>query len=93
MPEINDEIIAGIYREYTEAQHTRAKTEVLVEGVKQIFQKLHRYINDKEKLEERSEVALHELEADLNRYYFHDKDFIERITYEAKAYVLELHEE
>jgi len=82
MPEINDEIIAGIYQEYTDAQHTRAKTEVLVEGVKQIFQKLHRYINDK-----------HELEADLNRYYFHDKDFIERITYEAKAYVLELHEE
>jgi hypothetical protein len=93
MPEINDDIIARVYQEYTDAPHTRAKTEVLVEGVKQIFMKLHRYINDKQKLEERSEVALHELEADMNRYYFHDKNFIERITYEAKAYVLELQEE
>ena len=93
MSEINVDVLARVYSEYSEALHTRSKTEVLVTAVKEILLKLNRYIDDKEKFNERSEVALQELEQDLNRFYFYDKEFIDRLMYEAQAYILEHQEE
>ena len=93
MSEINVDVLARAYSEYSEALHTRSKTEVLVTAVKEILLKLNRYIDDKEKFNERSEVALQELEQDLNRFYFYDKEFIDRLMYEAQAYILEHQEE
>ena len=92
MNEINDDILARIFREYTEAPHTRQKTEVLVRGVKEILFRLPRYLNDSEKYSEKSHIALEELENYLNRFFYQDAEFIERILYEAKAYILELSE-
>ena len=89
MSEINEDVLARVYNEYSEALHTRAKTEVLVTATKEILLKLNRYIDDKEKLKERSEVALQELQQDLNRFYFYDKEFIDRLMYEARAYIIE----
>jgi hypothetical protein len=92
MNEINDEVLAGIFRNYTEAPHTRQKTEVLVRGVKDIFFKLPRYAGDQNKYREKAHIAIEELENLLNRFYYPDKEFIEKLLYEAKAYILE-HEE
>ena len=89
MSEINEDVLARVYNEYSEALHTRAKIGVLVTATKEILLKLNRYIDDKEKFDERSEVALQELQQDLNRFYFYDKEFIERLMYEARAYILE----
>jgi len=90
MAEINDVVLTDVYREYLEALHTRGKTETLYSGIKKIFFKLNRYVNDPPRFKERSEVALLELESLLNRFYFHDKEFIEKLIYEAKAYIIEL---
>jgi hypothetical protein len=90
MPEIHDEVIVEVYRDYQEAPHSRAKTEVLYEGVKSIMFKLNRYTNDSEKFKEKSAIAISELESMLNRFYYNDKDFMEKILYEAKAYMLEI---
>ena len=89
MAEINEDILVRVYTEYTEAPHTRAKTEALVSGAKEILARLNRYIDDKEKFNERSEIALQELQQDLNRFYFYDKEFIDRLMYEARAYIIE----
>jgi|GEM_PF-1559556 len=93
MNEINDDIIAGIYRRYNEAPHSRQKSEVLIEGVKEVFFRLPRYIHDPARYKEKSNVALEEFQNYLNRFFYQDRDFIEKIMYEAKAYVLELSEE
>jgi hypothetical protein len=89
MSEINEDILARVYNEYSEALHTRAKIGVLVSAVKEILVKLNRYVEDQEKFNERSDVALQELEQDLNRFYFYDKEFIDRLMYEARAYIIE----
>jgi hypothetical protein len=90
MNEINDDILARIFREYNEAPHSRQKTEVLIQGVKEIFFKLPRYLAEPEKYREKSVIALEELENYLNRFFYQDTDFIERLLYEAKAFILEL---
>jgi len=90
MPEIHEEIIGEVYRSYQEAPHSRAKTEVLYEGVKSILIKLNRYTYDPEKYREKSAIAISELESRLNRFYYNDKEFVERILYEAKAYIIEI---
>jgi hypothetical protein len=90
MLEIREELIVDIYRSYQNAPHTRAKAEVLYEGVKGILFKLNRYTGDAKKLEERSKTAINELESMLNRFYYADKEFMERLLYEAKAFILEI---
>ena len=90
MPEIHDEIIVGVYSSYQEAPHPRAKTEVLYDGVKNIMYKLNRYTNDPDKFKKKSVIAISELESMLNRFYYHDSKFIDRIIYEAKAYIIEI---
>ena len=90
MPEIHEEIIVEVYRSYQEAPHSRARTEALYEGVKRIMIKLLRYTHDPQKFEEKSATAISELEDMLNRFYYNDTEFIEKILYEAKAYVIEL---
>jgi len=90
MPEIHEEIIGEVYRSYQEAPHSRAKTEALYEGVKSILSKLNRYTHDPEKYREKSAIAISELESRLNRFYYNDNEFVERILYEAKAYIIEI---
>lgn len=90
MPEIHDEVIVEVYRDYQEAPHSRAKAEVLYDGVKKIMFKLNRYANDPGKFKEKSAIAISELESMLNRFYYNDKEFMEKILYEAKAYMLEI---
>ena len=90
MPEIHDEIIGRVYRSYKEAPHSRGKTEALYDGVKNILYKLNRYTTDPEKFKEKSEIAISELQAMLNRFYYHDTEFVDKILYEAKAYIIEI---
>jgi hypothetical protein len=93
MPEIHDEIIVQVYRLYQEAPHPRAKTEALYDGAKNILFKLNRYTNDQGKFKVKSAIAISELESMLNRFYYHDSEFIDRIIYEAKAYIIEISSE
>ena len=90
MPEIHEEVIGEVYRSYQEAPHSRARTEALYEGAKRILSKLLRYTHDAEKFKEKSDTAISELEDMLNRFYYNDNEFIERIVYEAKAYIIEM---
>jgi hypothetical protein len=90
MPEIHEEVISDVYRAYKEAPHSRAQTEALYEGVKRIMYKLKRYSNNPEKFKGKSAIALSELESMLNRFYYNDSEFIEKILFEAKAYLIEM---
>lgn len=89
MAEINEDVIAQVYKAYQEAPHSRGKSEALVEGVQRVLFKLNRYANDQERFKEKSEIALSELENILNRFYYQDTTFIDRIMYEARAFILE----
>ncbi|MBN2322594.1 MAG: hypothetical protein JXQ30_02570 [Spirochaetes bacterium] len=90
MPEIHEEIIGEVYRSFEAAPHSRARDEVLYEGVRRIMFRLNRYKNDPEKLAEKSKTAISELESILNRFYYSDTEFKERLLFEAKAYTIEI---
>jgi len=89
MAEINEDIIAQVYRTYQEAPHSRGKSSALFDGVQRVLYKLNRYVNDKGKFEKKSEIALSELENILNRFYYQDTLFIDKMMYEARAFILE----
>jgi hypothetical protein len=90
---INDDIIAGVYSEYNNSQHDRERTEVLYSGVKRILFRLKRYVKDPVSFKKRSKIAIDELITFLNRFYYHDTQFIDKLIYEARAYIIEISEE
>ena len=53
MPEINNLIVADIYRQYTEARHDRHQREALIDGVERILLRLNRYVQDEERFKSR----------------------------------------
>ena len=91
--ELHDEALNDVYTQYSNAQGTRQKTNVLTEGIRKIFVNINKYLDDKNTFEEKSVLFLSELENLLQRFYYFDTQFIDRITFEAKAYILELAEE
>jgi hypothetical protein len=90
MADIHDEVMTRIYREYKDAFHSSEKSETLEKGVQEILYDLKRYTQNPERFEKESKNLLNLLEDTLDRYYYHDKDFSERLLFEARAYVLEL---
>jgi hypothetical protein len=92
MADIHDEVMTRIYREYKEALHSSQKSDTLEQGVKEILFDLNRYTENPERFEKESKNLLKELKDILDRYYYHDQDFSERLFFEAKAYALELSE-
>ncbi len=92
MPEINEEVVADIYKEYKDARHDRQRTETLYGGVKRILSRLPMYLNDPDRYKEKSDLAVSELTTLLNRFYYNDKLFIDRLIYEARAYIIEIGE-
>lgn len=92
MPEINEDIIADVYRSYRDARFDRLRTEALYEGVKRILLRLHRYSNDQTIFKQHSDIAINELSSYLNRFYHQDTLFIDRLIYEARAYIIEIGE-
>jgi hypothetical protein len=92
MPEIVEDIIAGVYREYADARFDRLRIEALYKGVKKILPKLNRYLQDQKEFKRHSDVAMGELSSYLNRFYHYDTPFIDRLIYEAKAYIIEIGE-
>lgn len=90
MPEIHEELVGEVYRSYENAPHSRARDEVIYEGVKRIMFRLNRYKNDPIRFGQKAKIATFELESMLNRFYFSDTEFRERLLFEAKAYLLEL---
>jgi hypothetical protein len=93
MDAVNDDVIADVYQNYRKAPHSRQKTEALYEGVQTILFRLKRYVYNPAQFKEKSNLALRELENLLNRYYYHDKEFLDGLMYEAKAYVIEIGEQ
>jgi len=91
--ELHDEALNKTYMQYTQALHTQEKTDALYNGVKEILSHLRVYKNDPEKFKEKSEISLNELQNLLDRYYYNDREFQERLMFEAKAYVIELEKE
>jgi hypothetical protein len=90
MPEINNLIVADVYRRYTEARHDRQRREVLSDGVERILLRLKRYVQDEERFREKSTVAIEELMSYVNRFYHYDTRFVDRLIYEARAYLMEI---
>ena len=90
MPEIHEELVGEIKRAYDEAPHSRAKDELIYDGIKRIMFRLNRYTKDPVKFKEKSKTAIFELESLLNRFYYADTEFRERLLFEAKAYILEI---
>ncbi len=91
--ELHDEALNRTYQQYTQALHTQEKTNALYSGVKEILSHLRVYKYDPEKFKEKSQVSLNELQNLLDRYYYNDREFQERLMFEAKAYVIELENE
>jgi hypothetical protein len=92
MADIHDEVMTRIYREYKEALHSSEKSETLEKGVQEILLDLKRYTQNPERFEKESKNLLRVLQDTLDRYYYHDREFSDRLLFEAKAYALELSE-
>ena len=92
MADIHDEVMTRIYREYKEALHSSEKSETLEKGVQEILFDLKRYTQNPERFEKESKILLRVLQDTLDRYYYHDREFSDRLLFEAKAYALELSE-
>ncbi len=92
MPEINEDIIADVYKSYRDARFDRLRTEALYDGVKRILLRLNRYSNDQTIFKQHSDIAINELSSYLNRFYHQDTLFIDRLIYEARAYIIEIGE-
>jgi hypothetical protein len=92
MADIHDEVMTRIYREYKDALHSSEKSETLEKGVQEILYDLKRYTNNPKRYEKESQNLLKVLEDTLDRYYYHDTEFSERLLFEARAYALELSE-
>jgi hypothetical protein len=92
MADIHDEVMTRIYRDYKQALHSSEKSEILEKGVREILIDLKRYTNNPERFEKESKNLLKVLQDTLDRFYYHDRDFSDRLLFEAKAYVLELGE-
>jgi hypothetical protein len=92
MAEINEELVADIYKKYKDARHDRQRTEALYGGAKKILSRLPMYLHDPERYREKSDVAVNELTTLLNRFYYNDTLFIDRLIYEARAYIIEIGE-
>ena len=90
MADIHDEVLTRVYREYAQALHSSEKSEIIEKGVREILLDLKRYANNPAKYEKESENLLRAFQDLLDRYYYHDPEFIEQMLFEAKAYVLEL---
>jgi hypothetical protein len=90
MADIHDELMTRIYRSYKEALHSSEKAETIEKGVREMLLDLKRYTNNPEKFKKESSSLIRTLEDLLDRYYYHDQDFVEQILFEARAYVLEL---
>ncbi len=91
--ELHDEALTDVYREYTKALGTRQKTVILTDGIKNIFLNLNKYLDDRVIFTEKSKLFINALANVLDRFYFHDPVFKNRIMFEAKAYILGLTEE
>ena len=92
MADIHDEVMTRIYRDYKQALHSSEKSETLETGVREILVDLKRYTNNPERFEKESKNLLRVLQDTLDRFYYHDQEFSERLLFEAKAYALELGE-
>jgi len=92
MSDIVEDAIAVVYKEYADARFDRLRREALYEGVKRILRKLNRYLPDERKFKKHSNVAIDELSSYLNRFYHYDTPFIDRLLYEARAYIIEIGE-
>ena len=92
MADIHDEVMTRIYREYKEALHSSEKSDTLEKGVQEILFDLKRYTQNPERYEKESKNLLRVLQDTLDRYYYHDREFSDRLLFEAKAYALELSE-
>ena len=90
MSVINEDVIANVYNEYRNASYNRERTEVLYSGVKRILSRLKRDVQDPMLFKKRSDLALDELTTLLNRFYYHDTQFIDRLIYEVRAYIIEI---
>ena len=90
MADIHDEVMTRIYREYKEALHSSEKSDTLEKGVQEILFDLKRYAQNPKRFEKESKNLLRVLQDTLERYYYHDKEFSDRLLFEAKAYALEL---
>jgi hypothetical protein len=92
MADIHDEVITRIYREYKQSLHSSEKSDTLEKGVREILLDLKRYTNNPARFEKESKNLLRELQDTLDRYYYHDREFSDKLLFEAKAYALELSE-
>ena len=93
MADIHDEVLTRVYREYKQALHSSEKSETIERGVREILLDLKRYANNPTRYREESENLLRAFQDLLDRYYFHDPEFVEQMVFEARAYVLELRQE
>jgi hypothetical protein len=92
MADIHDEVLTRVYREFKQALHSSEKSDALEKGVREILLDLKRYTNDPGRYAKESENLIRALQDLLDRYYFHDPEFTDRLLFEARAYVLELSE-
>jgi hypothetical protein len=88
--DIHDEVMTRIYREYKQALHSSEKSDTIEKGVREVLLDLKRYTNNPERFKKESQILLKALQDNLDRYYYHDREFIEQLFFEAKAFVLEL---
>ena len=89
MPVIRMDILAEIYALYKFAIYEHEKNEIIEDGIENVLLRLRRYMRDFKKFEKKSDQAMKELEAILDRFYYQDKKFTKLVHSKAKAYIEE----
>ena len=79
MPVIRMDALAEVYANYTFSVYEHEKDSILDEGIEDVMLRLRRYMKNADKFTLKSRQALKEIEAVLERFYFHDSKFSKRI--------------
>jgi hypothetical protein len=87
MPVIRMDVLAELYAEYSFSIYEQKKDAILEEGIENVLLRLQRYSRNPDKFALKSQQALKEIEAVLERFYYQDRKFSKMVHEKALTYV------
>jgi hypothetical protein len=75
MPVIRMDALAEVYAKYSFSVIEQEKQTVLDEGIENVLLRLRRYMKSPAKYELKAQLALKEIDAVLERFYYQDSKF------------------
>jgi hypothetical protein len=87
MPVIRMDALAEVYARYSFSGYEQQKDSILEEGIENVLLRLRRYTKNPDKFALKSQQAMKEIEAVLERFYYQDSKFSKIIHAKALMFV------